>query len=234
MITIALSVREVSNPDFLWQIVPVNHSLSASEVLRRKLFLVLAGCGFAAVSIFELDMMIASFFATPGMLGFRKFCRELTDLGEGAPYFALSLALIVFGYGARSRYSEWSKHWGLTSLRALLLVGLSLHLLKFLVGRQRPHLSEEFDSQVFSPLNIHWHWQSFPSGHAQVSFLVATFAATLFPKFKYMFLFFGSAIALTRVPIAQHFLSDVIVGGLVGHIGALLVLSKASNRRAAG
>lgn len=208
-------------------------SNSVSEVLRDRLFLLLIIVGLAAVSVFELDQMLAQIFAQPEWSSFRQYCSQLTHVGEGAPYFALAFGLIIFSYAIRwsspnggwEPHAVWTRQWGLISLKALLLVGFALHVLKFTFGRQRPHLTEQFESLIFNPLNWHWHWQSFPSGHAQVSLLVTTFGAVLFPSYRVIFYSCGFAIAFTRVVIQQHFLSDILVGGLVGHLGALIILS---------
>jgi membrane-associated phospholipid phosphatase len=45
-----------------------------------------------------------------------------------------------------------------------------------------------------------------------------------FPKFKHIWIIFASLVAFSRVYFGLHFLSDVIVGGLIGYLVGLIIL----------
>jgi membrane-associated phospholipid phosphatase len=67
---------------------------------------------------------------------------------------------------------------------------------------------------------------SFPSGHTQTAFLLATFIV-LFCKrssVAYVLLFLATAVALSRVYILQHFFIDVWVGSIIGYVFLVLTL----------
>lgn len=72
---------------------------------------------------------------------------------------------------------------------------------------------------------------SFPSGHAQTTFLIFTFL-TLFCKrtaMAYVLFFTAALVSLSRVYLLQHFFVDIWVGSLIGYgflIGIYLLFSK--------
>jgi len=92
-------------------------------------------------------------------------------------------------------------------------------LLKFSIQRARP-----FQIGLISLLpNLeeasHSLWNfSFPSSHAMIAFCTIPFLSKEFPKFKYVWIGFASLIALSRVYLGLHFLSDIIAGGVIGYL----------------
>jgi undecaprenyl-diphosphatase len=68
---------------------------------------------------------------------------------------------------------------------------------------------------------------SFPSGHTMTAFAVALPVALLFPQLTAPVYFAAGSIAVSRILLGMHFLSDVLAGGLVGTAvgyGALTVV----------
>ncbi len=153
--------------------------------------------------------------------------RRVTDLALGDHYFFITgMLLVLSAIAAKLKFGENVQRvlvkirtWSVLSLIALVSVGLALLSLKFLFGRKRPHIDPAYESLHFEPFNLHWNWHSFPSGHSQVIFVVATLLGLLIPKAKWPLLIFALAIALTRVVTQQHFLSDVLVGSALGYLG---------------
>ncbi len=64
---------------------------------------------------------------------------------------------------------------------------------------------------------------SFPSGHAARVTAVAITLSFLFPLWTAAFLLWGTAVSLSRVALARHFLSDIIGGAAVGFVVGLLL-----------
>ncbi len=183
-------------------------------------------------TLYFLDLKVALFFAKPELARVYYYSREITNIGYSIHYFGLALFGIVFSKFLYPRSSLLRLkisalnnlrlfQWSWFSVKVLLFAGIPIHLIKMAIGRQRPHVSENFDPFNFAPFNLHHHWHSLPSGHAQVLFSVATIALLIWPKPKYYFLGLAFLLSLTRVTIHQHFLSDVIAGGLVGYLSTL-------------
>lgn len=190
------------------------------------------GTAMLFLSIFFLDSPLATFFKKPELESIYYYSREITNIGYSIHYFFIALFGLIFSKFLFPRFSNLQNkitlkqnnkimYWSCFLLKALLLVAIPLHILKFCIGRLRPHMSENFNNLNFDPFTLQHHWQSFPSGHSQVLFTVATTAALIWPKYRNLFLFLALFLAFTRVTIQQHFLSDVIAGALVGYLGTI-------------
>jgi membrane-associated phospholipid phosphatase len=89
--------------------------------------------------------------------------------------------------------------------------------LKYAAGRTRPYAaSTSFDFRPFSGAS------SFPSGHTAVAFALATAVADQTRDGWSDYVLYGAATltALARINDNKHWASDVLVGGLVGHLSA--------------
>lgn len=210
-----------------------------NKKLRTHLFWVLLTGLFASLSVmFSVDQLVSVFFAKNDVReAVRAEARFLTDLGLSEIYFALALFSWAFckwiGPRLTSRFTQafdFFRRWGLNLLVSLVISGLMIHILKFIVGRQRPHKSPVFAPDIFNSFTTHWHWHSFPSGHTQVIFTAATLFAVAFPRLRWFWFSFAILIGLTRIVVHDHFLSDVIFGGCIGYIGALISMKLMQNK----
>jgi undecaprenyl-diphosphatase len=68
---------------------------------------------------------------------------------------------------------------------------------------------------------------SFPSGHSITAFSFAVSYGLFYPMIMPALLFCAASVALSRIVLGMHFLSDVVVGSLLGtllaYAGFLLV-----------
>lgn len=185
------------------------------------------------IAIIFLDQPIAQWISQEHLLWVRANAREVTDFALGEYWFGLSLVVMILTYAlkfaARGRSVAFLeqllnlRRWAIHFFCALLGAGIFLQLCKHIIGRQRPHLSPEYDPLVFQPLTAAWHFHSLPSGHAQVMFTVASVFTLLWPRWAAGFYAAATFFALTRVLILQHFLSDIVAGALVGYFGSLFI-----------
>lgn len=120
-----------------------------------------------------------------------------------------------------------------TYVETVSLADFSKNLLKYLFPRQRPWMSE-----VGAGGAVPDTWEgddSFPSGHATLSFAAAVFGlfafATYFPNSPYLWPFVAVDLGLAvgtsalRVTSGMHFLTDVLAGAALGTaFGALIPL----------
>jgi undecaprenyl-diphosphatase len=101
---------------------------------------------------------------------------------------------------------------GISLLAAMVL------LIKFRIKRKRP---EGEWGRVYRASDPH----SFPSGHAARAFLLATIASGLGPSSLATILWiWAPLVALARVAMGVHYLSDIVAGALFGIIIALIGL----------
>jgi len=123
-------------------------------------------------------------------------------------------ALIGLWYLGDSFWKEWAvvQAAGISVL-VVLVLGI-----KFIVRRRRPE--GEWGS-IYRSADPH----SFPSGHAARSFLIAVFATGLGPWWLAIVLWIWSPlVALARVAMGVHYVSDIIAGAVFGIVIALVVL----------
>lgn len=209
--------------------------LSDPQKLTRHILKVLLGC-------FALAMAAMYFVDQPASVYFNEHevrslvwapARILTDAALSEYYLIGSLLTWALAAWVAPRLGYLQKHveavdyfrrWALNFFVALIVSGVLTHIIKFSVGRQRPHKSPDFDPYIFTPMTTHWHWHSFSSGHSQVIFTAATMMSVAFPKFRWFWIPFAMLVALTRVVVHDHFVSDIIFGSCVGYIGTLMSL----------
>jgi len=113
--------------------------------------------------------------------------------------------------------SFWKK-WAVVQFVGIsILVALVLSI-KFLVRRRRP---EGEWGGIYRNTDPH----SFPSGHAARSFLIAVVASGLGPVgVAVMLWIWAPLVALARVAMGVHYLSDIVAGAAFGVVIALIGL----------
>ena len=101
-----------------------------------------------------------------------------------------------------------------------------LLLAKFVIGRFRPRYLLRDDTYGFLPFNMDFTALSYPSGHTQVIFCVATVATVLWPVFHVPAFVVAVIPGLSRVMVSAHYLADVVMGAYVGIVITLIVKDK--------
>ena len=70
---------------------------------------------------------------------------------------------------------------------------------------------------------IGYELTSFPSGHAQTAFALATALTILFPRWGIPLFIVAGAVGISRIILTSHYLSDVIAGAGIGILFTLAV-----------
>lgn len=163
------------------------------------------------LSYFYLDKPIAEFmrtqmFQAPAL---KSWVRGITHLGIGSIYFiAFFFTALFFRYVHKKPIWE-RRFWFLW----VLAVGCSIFcvVLKMLLGRARPELW--FGSQIygFYGLQTDAQFWSFPSGHTTAIMSVAYGVAILFPRYSLLSILIGLMVAVSRILLIQHYLSDIAI-----------------------
>ena len=105
--------------------------------------------------------------------------------------------------------SYW-KYRALMLGASVVITAVLVLILKFTIKRKRP---EGDWGGVYRSTDPH----SFPSGHATRAFMLAVMAVCLGPAwFGIVLAVWAPLVALARVAMGVHYLSDVVVGALLG------------------
>jgi undecaprenyl-diphosphatase len=152
---------------------------------------------------------------------------EITDYGRSG-WFLVPLAGLILAAAVFAPIAGRTANLVLISMVvrlsylfvAIALPGLAVTVLKRLIGRVRPSDSGPF---AYFPWSWRPEYASLPSGHSTTAFAAAVAIATLWPRTRVPLLIFAVVIALSRVVITAHFVSDVIAAAFVGTFGAILV-----------
>lgn len=125
--------------------------------------------------------------------------------GDGWLWYAMGLAILVLG--GKTRFQALGAA-GVSSVLSILL----FMWLKRLTGRRRPCQIEPHCWATLLPPDQF----SFPSGHTMTAFAVAVPLALFYPTLAIGLLFCALSIAMSRILLGMHFLSDVVAGALIG------------------
>lgn len=116
-----------------------------------------------------------------------------------------------------------------------VLVGLALGIvitnliLKPIVARPRPFAEDlsivEFLSNIKYNLPTDW---SFPSGHSQVVFNVATMLTLIYKKRGAWAYIPATMVAVSRIFLCVHYPTDVLCGSIIGALSAVVVFFSAN------
>jgi undecaprenyl-diphosphatase len=163
-------------------------------------------------SILELDARLSSQMRVaekPGAL--RSIAAFFAHSGDSW-FWAIGLfAMWISGH------SFW-REWAVVQLGSISVLAVAVLLIKFRIKRKRPE--GEWGS-IYRSSDPH----SFPSGHAARAFLIATIAAGLGPSWLALVLWiWAPLVALARVAMGVHYLSDIVAGAVFGIVIAWIGL----------
>lgn len=135
----------------------------------------------------------------------RVWMVSATRCGDGWLWYALGVFLLIFG-GPERFVAVGS---------AMLAVAIGTVIFKFMKRmsrRKRPNqLEPHCWSRVLPPDQF-----SFPSGHTITAFAIAMTVGSFYPQLQQGLIVCAVSIAISRILLGMHFLSDVVVGGIIG------------------
>lgn len=114
--------------------------------------------------------------------------------------------------------SSFWRSWALTVLLSIIALAVIVLAIKFTIRRRRP---EGDWGTVYRKTDPH----SFPSGHAARVVLIAMLALGMGPGWLALVIcIWAPLVALARVAMGVHYLSDIIAGFGLGAVAGLLAL----------
>lgn len=192
------------------------------------------------LSYLYFDIPMAEYFQERTGNDVWRFFRSITESGEGF-YWIVPTGVVYLFY----RYvplqflpfSSWLQRHRLEDMRIMgfvaltaFLSGLLVNILKLFFARYRP--IEYFTSQNYGMTWFSHGFEvaSFPSGHSATALGVASAVALLFPRVRYPVMIFGALVTFSRVVVAKHYLSDVLVGSFIGVLVSVYLFNKYFNQ----
>ena len=120
----------------------------------------------------------------------------------------------------KEKKSEIIKYIIVITVLMLIASGIN-NMLKHFFERPRPlpHFGEGNINLFYEFLYRH----SFPSGHSQAAFTLATITSLIIPKYWYLFFTLAILTAIERMYAGCHFPSDVFTGAIIGIIVAYIL-----------
>ena len=141
----------------------------------------------------------------------------INPIGGGITLLVVCGALaLLMGCLGRTRLCEAARLGAL----AFAYAGLLEFTLKHLIGRPRPDAALVATAGLLGPSWTH-DVDSFPSGHATSGFAVAAVFGGYYPRLRLPLYALAAAIALGRVYLERHYVSDIVAGAVIGVAVAL-------------
>ncbi|GAB2504806.1 phosphatase PAP2 family protein [Arenimonas alkanexedens] len=143
----------------------------------------------------------------------RMYFRAISRLGDGAFWYALMAALVLF--------DGWRGLAVSAQLAATGLVALTLYRkLKRWTRRPRPFAADDRIRAWEAPLDEF----SFPSGHTLHAVSFTMVALAHYPALAWLLVPFTASIAVSRVVLGLHYPSDVLAASAIATALAALSL----------
>lgn len=178
----------------------------------------------ALVAAFFLDHAAAAWIGAHSSPELKRAMQTVSRVGDWPAHVITGLLGIAIAFVMKSK--AWMRIF-LAMLVALALAGVSGRVVKLATGRARPSVKTE----------AHWNgprysskYHAFPSGHTASS---TAFFVALFLKRKKIgapLLLIPVLIALSRMVVGAHYLSDVTFAAILGVICAVLATRWLSTR----
>jgi len=141
----------------------------------------------------------------------RLLLRVASRLGDGAVWYLLVVVLPLYYGGAAVRTS--------LSMAGTGLAGVVLYKwLKASLVRELPFIRHPSIDRAMAPLDRY----SFPSGHTMHAVAFTWLAMGAYPELGWALIPLAVLIAISRVALGLHYPSDVVAGGAIGAILALV------------
>lgn len=191
--------------------------------IYKRFWLCLPILGAVLVPVFLFDRQIWAFFRDLLPENLRHLPYIFTAWGL-YPLYTL-FAVIFVRAGLKKDRRTQAVVWAYLKAE-LIFALLVVRAMKIFFGRARPYYGEEFTF-----FNLDNGFNAFPSGHSADAFVSGVFLyymlrGSRWSARRFLPLMYAGLMALSRVMMNAHYLSDVIVGSAVGIFGASFFISR--------
>lgn len=143
---------------------------------------------------------------------FDKFFPKFTY--SGGLIFIVVMILFIFIYNGE----KLSRNLSVEIAVAQIFTSICVYFIKIITSRERPYDTLEDINTYGYELKDY----SFPSGHSAAASAFATIIAINFPHLLIPMVFYALLVAMSRVYLAVHYPTDVVVGLMIGFAIAYL------------
>jgi len=162
--------------------------------------------------ILELDARLSARMRVAERPGLLRTCAAFLAHSGDSWFWWAGLALLWW-----LGNSFW-RPWALTMLLSIIGLAVIVLAIKFTIRRRRP---EGEWGRFYRSTDPH----SFPSGHAARATLIAILAIGLGPGWLAILLcIWAPLVALARVAMGLHYLSDIAAGAVLGMIAGVAIM----------
>ena len=142
---------------------------------------------------------------------------------KGITYLG-SFIFVLFFISSLFLWHEKKREWILPFWFGLGLAAFLTFVIKMMILRPRPEVIGVIALVTSTTL------YSFPSGHSSTAFSALPVMDIGFPKLKYLWIIIAVLVALSRLYLGMHYLSDIIAGAVLGYYCGYLMI-KLKNRK---
>ncbi|MES2903120.1 MAG: phosphatase PAP2 family protein [Pseudomonadota bacterium] len=167
----------------------------------------------ALEAVERTDQAVADTLALDGRTRAARRTSAFAEAGDQPPLIILSLAVVAAGLaGGNSRI----RRTGMRMLTAHSLATLFKLAIKDRIDRTRPGARDEKGYRLEKGSSRDGRLRSMPSGHSAGVAAVAGAIAVDYPGARVPVAIAASAIGAAQLPSKNHFMSDVVVGAILG------------------
>ena len=184
------------------------------------------------VSYIFFDRDIALYFNSHK--DFFEIFNIITKFGDSKYYILISLLIFLVTYILEKRGINRFfklKRASLLIFLTIIFSGLIVNILKVIFARFRPKAYILDGSYGFNWFEFGYIVNSFPSGHSATAFSIFVALSFLYKKLAPLFIFIALLIAFSRVVIVAHYLSDILIGSLIGVLSSIYLYKKMYKER---
>jgi undecaprenyl-diphosphatase len=179
--------------------------------------LLIFSAGLLLLASFYFDADAQAWVAEHQNAASKRFMRGVSWLGDWPGHILLGFILLVLAYWRRSK--KWMRI-AAAMILACALAGAVARVVKISTGRARPSVQTE---AAWSGPSFKARYNAFPSGHTAASTAFFGTLALACWRIGASFLVIPLLIALSRMYVGAHHLSDVVGAALIGMLAAWFV-----------
>jgi membrane-associated phospholipid phosphatase len=178
------------------------------------LIVLLVGSVLAGACIMWVDTPVAHWIAEHAPEWLRTAGMALDHAGRSHWILSVCAVIALATWKRRPLIARGHVAW----MASIAISGTIANVIKVLAGRPRPPLAIQSGIVSWEPLSWHMEflWNSFPSGHATTGLCIAIMGSALYPRLSPHMWSLGIGIAISRIVLNVHYVSDVMVGSMIG------------------